>query len=286
VSDTGPGLSRDEAARVFRPFERLAREGSPRDGLGLGLSIAQGLAQAMGGTIEVASEPGQGATFTVRLPALPDAAAGDAESRPGGDDARADGPAAEEAVAEGRAPGGGAIGDEAIVDGTSFIDATFGGMALGGAARRVTADATADPPTYRPPGGTPPRRVLYVEDNRLNGVLMKQIARQVPGLVMQVVETGEEALAMMASFSPDLLLLDNDLPGISGLETHRLLKADPRWARLPAVLVSADATADAIARARALGFDDYWVKPLDVPRVIEALGGAPGRTPAGAPTGA
>jgi signal transduction histidine kinase/CheY-like chemotaxis protein len=280
VSDTGPGLSRDEAARVFRPFERLAREGTPRDGLGLGLSIAQGLAQAMGGAIEVASEPGHGATFTVRLPALPDAAAGDGEARPGGDDARADGPAAEEAVAEGRSLGDGAIGVEAFVDGT-FVDAT-----LGGGSRRVTADAAADPPTYRPPGGTPPRRVLYVEDNRLNGVLMKQIARQVPGLVMQVVETGEEALAMMASFSPDLLLLDNDLPGMSGLETHRMLKADPRWAQLPAVLVSADATADAIARARALGFDDYWVKPLDVPRVIEALGGAPGRTPTGAPTGA
>jgi CheY-like chemotaxis protein len=226
VTDTGPGLTRDELARIFRPFERLSRgDGVGGEGLGLGLSIAQGLAHAMGGSIAVDSEPGRGTTFTVRLPAV---------AVPVGSDAGA--------------PGG------------------------------------REEPAIRP--APAPRRVLYVEDNRLNGLLMGQIARQVPGLVLKVVETGEEALASIGAFAPDLLLLDNDLPGIDGLELHRLLKGDPRWSGLRVVLVSADATAQSIARAREQGFDDYWVKPLDVGRVIEELGGATGPERVGAPTGA
>jgi CheY-like chemotaxis protein len=120
---------------------------------------------------------------------------------------------------------------------------------------------------------------------------MGQIARQVPGLVLKVVETGEEALASIGAFAPDLLLLDNDLPGIQGLALHRVLKGDPRWSGLwqrplRVVLVSADATAESIARARDQGFDDYWVKPLDVGRVIAELGGAPGPARVDAATGA
>lgn len=214
VTDTGPGLTRDEIARVFRPFERLARqEGPPTEGLGLGLSIAQGLAQAMGGSIVVDSVPGRGTTFTVHLPA----AAGSAIDEP---------------------------------------ERPRGGTAV--------------------PAGAAARRVLYVEDNRLNGLLMTQIVRQVPGVSLRIVESGEEALETIAAFEPDLLLLDQDLPGIDGLEVHRRLMADPRWAELRVVLVSADANADSIDRARDLGFDDYWVKPLDVGHVIGALGGAPG----------
>jgi signal transduction histidine kinase/CheY-like chemotaxis protein len=226
VIDTGPGLTPDEVSRVFRPFERLARaDGSNPEGLGLGLSIAQGLAHAMGGSIEVDSEPGRGTRFTVHLPAAPV-------------------------------------------------------LALETAVRLPLAEPAADPPPV------PPRRVMYVEDNRLNGLLMTQIARQVDGVSMQVVESGEEALETIGDFAPDLLLLDHDLPGIDGLEVQRRLKQDPRWATLRIVLVSADANAESIARARALGFDDYWVKPLDVARVIDTLGGPPGVLRKDLPAGA
>ena len=102
---------------------------------------------------------------------------------------------------------------------------------------------------------------------------------------MRVVESGEQALAELPDFAPDLLLLDHDLPGIDGHEVFRRVRAGGR--RLPVILVSADATPESIERARTLGFDDYWVKPLDVEHVIEALGGAPGSARAPAPlTGA
>ncbi len=69
VADTGPGMAPDQAARVFERFYRADDSRSRGSGgTGLGLSIVQALVTAHGGTVEVHSEPGVGATFTVRLP--------------------------------------------------------------------------------------------------------------------------------------------------------------------------------------------------------------------------
>jgi len=70
VCDNGIGLSRRDAARIFQPFYRVAaRDGRQASGIGLGLSVARHLAQCQGGSLTVASAPGAGSTFTVRLPA-------------------------------------------------------------------------------------------------------------------------------------------------------------------------------------------------------------------------
>jgi two-component system OmpR family sensor kinase len=69
VADSGPGLSATQAARVFDRFYRTDRARSRASGgTGLGLSIAGTLVAAHGGTIEVDTQPGHGATFLVRLP--------------------------------------------------------------------------------------------------------------------------------------------------------------------------------------------------------------------------
>lgn len=67
VRDNGPGIAPADLARVFQPYERGSSEGF-RPGIGLGLSIARQLVQAMGGEIGVVSRPGQGACFSLRLP--------------------------------------------------------------------------------------------------------------------------------------------------------------------------------------------------------------------------
>jgi PAS domain S-box-containing protein len=67
VADTGPGLSEDQTARLFQPFNRLGAESGPVEGTGLGLALSRQLAIAMGGKLEVRSEPGQGACFTLAL---------------------------------------------------------------------------------------------------------------------------------------------------------------------------------------------------------------------------
>jgi PAS domain S-box-containing protein len=67
VSDDGPGMSEEQQARLFQPFERLGAERSYVQGTGLGLALSRQLSAAMGGTITVQSAEGAGATFTVRL---------------------------------------------------------------------------------------------------------------------------------------------------------------------------------------------------------------------------
>jgi hypothetical protein len=68
IRDTGVGLRPDQIAHLYQPFNRLGAEYSGVEGTGLGLVIAHQLVDAMGGTIEVQSTPGQGSVFTVRLP--------------------------------------------------------------------------------------------------------------------------------------------------------------------------------------------------------------------------
>jgi two-component system OmpR family sensor kinase len=67
VTDEGPGIARDDQRLIFEKFGR-AGGSVTKPGTGLGLYIARSIAEAHGGTIEVASAPGRGATFTLRLP--------------------------------------------------------------------------------------------------------------------------------------------------------------------------------------------------------------------------
>ena len=68
VADSGPGLDPAQQARLFNPFDRLGAERGPVPGTGLGLSLSRQFAEAMGGSIGVHSRPGEGATFSLRLP--------------------------------------------------------------------------------------------------------------------------------------------------------------------------------------------------------------------------
>jgi PAS domain S-box-containing protein len=85
VTDTGPGIPPDKAARLFVPFDRLGSEREGIEGTGLGLALSKSLAQAMGGTLGVDTAVGGGSTFWVELPAAEEPAAaaqieGDAEA--------------------------------------------------------------------------------------------------------------------------------------------------------------------------------------------------------------
>lgn len=70
VRDDGPGLSEDQLAHVFEPYNRLGREAGKAPGTGLGLLLTRELAQAMGGRLEIESTLGAGSCFTLRFPAL------------------------------------------------------------------------------------------------------------------------------------------------------------------------------------------------------------------------
>ncbi len=127
-------------------------------------------------------------------------------------------------------------------------------------------------------------RVLYVEDHPVNAMLVSEaLAVQQPRHLLRVAETGEEGLAMMADERPDIVLLDLNLPGADGYEVLARLRAEPAWAGMPCVAVSADAMPEELARARAAGFDDFWTKPLTMhglaDRISKLVAPAGGRPP-------
>lgn len=119
---------------------------------------------------------------------------------------------------------------------------------------------------------TPARRLLYVEDNPLNVLLMEALLAQRPHWVLRVATTQAEALATAPEFRPHLLLLDMNLPDGSGTELLALLRAGHAALRgVPAIAVSADAFTEDTRAALAAGFDSYWTKPLDMGQVLAEL---------------
>lgn len=113
--------------------------------------------------------------------------------------------------------------------------------------------------------------VLYVEDNRVNAVLMQAVFETQSRFSLTVAETGAEAVSALASLRPCALMLDMHLPDTDGIALLQRLRHLPGLSEVPAVVVSADAMPADIERALASGFSDYWTKPLDVARVLPGL---------------
>jgi PAS domain S-box-containing protein len=114
-------------------------------------------------------------------------------------------------------------------------------------------------------------RVLYVEDNPVNAVLMEAIIAQRPGVVLRIAADAAAALSITAQWKPDLLLLDLHLPDMSGTALLTELRRNPALQAVPAIVVSAAAEVADQQRAAALGFEGYWVKPLDIGHTLREL---------------
>lgn len=113
--------------------------------------------------------------------------------------------------------------------------------------------------------------VLYIEDDEVNVVLMEQLFSTQPDWQLRCATTGVEGITAAVRQRPDVILLDMNLPDISGIEVFKKLRADPRTSDIPCVAVSADAVPLHINRVHAMGFEDYWTKPLDLPATISKL---------------
>jgi len=107
--------------------------------------------------------------------------------------------------------------------------------------------------------------VLLVEDNDRNLKLARDVL-EYAGFTVLVAMSGEEAVARARSASPDLILMDLQLPGIDGHEALDRLRLDARTAAIPVVALTAYAMRQDRERALAAGFDGYLQKPIDVRR--------------------
>jgi CheY-like chemotaxis protein len=83
--------------------------------------------------------------------------------------------------------------------------------------------------------------------------------------------TGEEALDLLETIQPDIVLLDVNMPGIDGFEVCRRLRGDPRFAEAKVVMLTAAAQAADRARGRAAGADDYLTKPFSPIRLLSLV---------------
>ena len=106
-------------------------------------------------------------------------------------------------------------------------------------------------------------RILVVEDNPLNLKLIKDVL-EFHGFDVLTAGSGEEGVALASSSSPDLVLMDLQLPGIGGREALRRLRADGGCREIPVVAVTAFAMKDDAESAKAAGFDGYIAKPISV----------------------
>jgi CheY-like chemotaxis protein len=115
------------------------------------------------------------------------------------------------------------------------------------------------------------RTVLYVEDNPANRALVAQIITRVPGVRLLTAVDGLAGIELARSARPDVILMDINLPGISGIEAMNILRADPATARIPVLALSANALPRDVARGLEAGFFGYITKPIKVKDFIHSL---------------
>jgi len=106
----------------------------------------------------------------------------------------------------------------------------------------------------------PARKMLYIEDNFVNQLLVTKMLGKFPQLEVRCADSGEDGLEMLAEFAPDLLLLDMQLPGICGLEVLQELKGKVSF---PVLSFSANAMQEDVQAALDAGAVGYLTKPLN-----------------------
>ena len=213
VKDTGTGLTADQLAQLFQPFNRLGQETSAEEGTGIGLVVTKQLVELMGGRIGVESKVGIGSTFWVELEAS---------------------------------------GAPALLFGVAGADS-----------------AASGPPVEQ--GTSRKRTLLYVEDNPANLTLVEQLIARRTDLKLLTAVDGHLGIQLARAFQPDVILMDINLPGISGFGVLKILGVDPATSHIPVIALSANAVPRDIEKGIEAGFFRYLTKPIKVVEFMDAL---------------
>jgi len=236
VCDSGIGIAREQLQVIFEAFRQA--DGSTRrryGGTGLGLSISRDLAERMGGSIQVDSEPGRGSCFILELPlqGAPASSAADIAAAPVASPVAAAVPAMQVPA---RAP----------------------------VAPTTTVPSVADDRGRRQHPG---RLILAVEDDATFAEALVALAHELD-FACVVAGTAEEALALAGELRPNGILLDIGLPDVSGLSVLERLKRNPDTRHIPVHVVSAT---DRSQVARELGAIGFAIKPTTRERLVSAI---------------
>lgn len=113
------------------------------------------------------------------------------------------------------------------------------------------------------------RTVLYVEDNEYNRKIVRQLLGRSSYRLIEAVD-GETGVALARQELPDLILMDVQLPKMSGLDATQVLKADPRTSHIPIIVITSFALSGDREKAMNAGASSYLAKPYS-PRELLAL---------------
>lgn len=235
VSDSGIGIAPDQQALIFEAFHQADGTTSRRfGGTGLGLSISRDLTRLLGGTLAVQSQPGQGSTFTLQLPAVA--------------------PQGLEAPAPAPAPATPA----AALASSSTFPTSFTGHAL---PAPPAPGGAVPPPLFADDRELPRdqvRRVLVIEDEPQFAHILYDLAHEL-GYRCLVAHGAADGFELAQQFLPDAILLDMRLPDSTGLDVLQRLKDSPKTRHIPIHVVSAADNAQAAALH--MGAIGYAQKP-------------------------
>ncbi len=211
IADTGAGLTLEQMAQLFQPFNRLGQQIGGEEGTGIGLVVSKRLLELMDGIIGVESTVGVGSVFWFEL------------------------------YMAGEAP--------SVTEESSIVTA-------------------AEPHL---PRGNRPYTLLYVEDNPANLKLVERIIARQPNMRLLTAVNGLSGIEIAHEIQPDLILMDINMPGISGIEAMKILRSDPVTRHIPIIAVSANAKPLDIERGQEAGFFSYLTKPIKVDEFMEAM---------------
>ena len=119
--------------------------------------------------------------------------------------------------------------------------------------------------------GVAPRTLLYIEDNRANMQLVEQLIELRADLRLLGARDGNQGIALARIHQPDVILMDINLPGISGIQALKILREDPKTSHIPVLAISANAMPHDIKKGLEAGFIGYLTKPIKINEFMEAL---------------
>ena len=290
VADTGIGLTDEQRNRLFQPFVQADNSTTRRfGGTGLGLSIVRRLAEAMQGSVEVSSRPGEGSTFSVSVLLEEAAPAVRVDPTLRGLSLRVALPDAEEACAIARYLAD--AGAEVAIEPAARSAGDFAGIRIAGRGAEValprpyrrdalvrvvaraagrSVEAASQAPAHSAPLNG---RVLVVDDNSVNRkILQRQL--ELAGASTDAAAGGEEALELWRKGGYDLVLADLQMPSMDGFELARRIRATEaaeRRSRTPILAVTASTLEDQEQKSRAVGMDGFIIKPIGIEQLKATL---------------
>jgi CheY-like chemotaxis protein len=123
----------------------------------------------------------------------------------------------------------------------------------------------------QPHAGAQLRTLLYVEDNPANLMLVEDLIARRPDIRLLSAMDGNQGVELARAALPDVILMDINLPGISGIRALKILADDPATAHIPVIALSANAMPRDIEKGMEAGFFRYLTKPIKVNEFMDTL---------------